>query len=179
MKNLLFYLVCSLPMAAWCQDSSFQDEVVGMIQYDSKHVTALAEAIPAENYSWRPSEEVRSVGEAIAHIAAANYFFSTILGAEVPEGIDLDKFEESLQDKEEIIEALKKSYEFVAEVVKSIPDETLFDEVSFPGGEDKFNKRTMLMIAQSHVSEHKGQLIAYARMNGITPPWSEAAGQNN
>ena len=178
MKNLLFYLVCSLPMAAWSQESTFQDEFAGMIQYNSERVVALAEAIPAETYNWRPAEGVRSVGETIAHTAAANYFFSTMLVCELPEGIDPCKFEETLQGKEEIIEALKKSYQFIAETGKGIADESLFDEVSFPTGE-KFNKRTMLMIAQSHVSEHMGQLIAYARMNGITPPWSEVGVQSN
>ena len=178
MKKLLFYLVCSLPMAAWSQESTFQDEFAGMIQYNSGRVAALAEAIPADTYKWRPAEGVRSVEEAILHIASANYFFSTMLGAELPEGIDPSKFEETLQSKEEIIETLKKSYQFIAETGKGIADENLFDEVSFPTG-DKFNKRTMLMIAQSHVSEHMGQLIAYARMNGISPPWSEAEAQSN
>jgi uncharacterized damage-inducible protein DinB len=178
MKKLLFYLVCSLPVAAWCQEPSFQDEFAGMIHYNAERVVALAEAIPAETYDWRPADGVRSVGEVILHTASANYFFSTILGGELPEGIDPGKLEETIQGKEQIIEALKKSYQFIAETGKGVSDESLFDEVSFPTGE-KFNKRTMLMIAESHVSEHMGQLIAYARMNGITPPWSEAANQNN
>lgn len=178
MKKLLFYLVCSLPMAAWSQESSFQDEFEGMIHFSSERVVALAEAIPEDTYKWRPAEGVRSVEEAILHIASANYFFSTMLEAELPEGIDPNKFEETIQGKEAIIETLKKSYEFIAETGKAVSDEGLLDEVTFFTGE-KFNKRTVLMIVQSHTSEHMGQLIAYARSNGITPPWSEAAAQSN
>ncbi len=178
MKKLLFYLVFSLPVAAFCQESSFQDEFAGMINYNAERVVALAEAIPAENYDWRPAEGVRSIGESVLHTASANYFFSTMLGGELPEGIDPGKLEETVQGKEAIIEALKQSFQFITETGKAVSDESLFEEVSFPTGE-KFNKRTMLMIAQSHVSEHMGQLIAYARMNGITPPWSEAGDQNN
>jgi len=178
MKKLLMLLVCSFPLLALCQESTFQDEFAGMIQYNEGRVVALAEAIPADAYDWRPAEGVRSVGEVILHTASANYFFSSMLGGKIPEGIDPQKLEESVQGKDEIIEVLKKSYQFVAETGKAVPDENLFDEVSFPTG-DKFNKRTMLMIANSHVSEHMGQLIAYARMNGITPPWSEAEIQNN
>lgn len=177
MKKLIFYFVCSLPLTAWCQESTVQDEFVGMVHYNSEQVVSLAEAIPTETYSWRPEEGVRSVAEVCAHIISANYFFSTMLGAELPEGVNPEKLEETLQSKEEIVEALKKSFAFIAEAGQEVSDEALLEEVDFFGGQ-KFNKRTILVITQTHASEHKGQLIAYARMNGITPPWSEG-GQNN
>ena len=171
MKKILFSLVLFMPLCAWCQESSYQEEFAGIIQYNSGQLISLAEAIPEDKYDWRPSEGVRSVGEALMHVASANYFFSSMVGAELPEGVDLATFEKSTTGKENIVTALKESYAFLIETGKAFPDSEFGTEVSFPNGM-KFSKRSTLMIVQSHCSEHMGQLVAYARMNDITPPWS-------
>ena len=171
MKKILFFLL-AVPVLAGAQESRFQDEITGVIQYNSGQVIALAEAIPADKYDWRPQEGVRSIGEALMHITSANYFFASLNGAQLPEGINPQEMEKTVTGKENIIAALTKSYDFIVEAGKGISDEALAEEITYPTG-DKFNKRTNLMIAAGHCAEHMGQLVAYARTNGITPPWSE------
>lgn len=171
MKKIISLLLM-LPGLSWAQQSSFQDEITHVIQYNSGQVISLAEAIPADKYDWRPQEGVRSVGEVLVHIASANYFFAMINGAQLPEGINPQEMEKTVTGKENIIAALTKSYDFIVEAGKETSDEALAEEITYPTG-DKFSKRTNLMIASSHCAEHMGQLVAYARTNGITPPWSQ------
>ena len=170
MKKIIL-LLCGLPLLTWAQESNFQNELVGVIQYNSGQVISLAEAIPADKFDWRPQDGVRSVGEVLMHIASANYLFATINGAELPEGINPQEMEKTITGKGNIIPALRKSYDFIVESGKGTSDEALTEEITYPTG-DKFNKRTNLIIASSHCAEHMGQLVAYARTNGITPPWS-------
>ena len=75
---------------------------------------ALANAMPAEKYGWRPGEGVRSVGEVFNHVASANYFFPTLWGGTVPAGIDPQSLEKAMSgDKAKTIDTLKKSFDNV------------------------------------------------------------------
>jgi uncharacterized damage-inducible protein DinB len=95
-----------------------------------------------------------------------------MMGAQPPEGIDPMSMGETLKSKEQIIKALAPSMEYLANAARSMNGASLTEMVDFPNGQ-KVTRRSAMLIALSHSSEHKGQLIAYARMNGITPPWSE------
>lgn len=175
MKKILFFVACALPLTMMAQDeATFQSDFAGMIEFNSGRVLSLAEAIPAETYDWQPSEGVRTVGQSMMHIASANYFFGMKMGAAPPEGVDVMALEQSVTGKENVMEALKNSYAYVVDAGKGVMDDNFLDEIEFPNGM-KFNKRTAMLIAMSHCGEHMGQLVAYARMNDITPPWSEPA----
>lgn len=173
MKNLITIIALCVSVNAFCQ-GQLQQETAGNLSYTSGKVMQLAEVIPAEKYSWMPEEGVRSVAEVFAHMASANYFFAMKLGAKLPENVNLETIEKELKTKEQITAALKQSFDIVIEAVKSAKDETLDDKVEYPfPGE--FTNMSSILIAMSHTNEHLGQLIAYARMNGITPPWSGMA----
>ncbi len=154
------------------QDSNFQNEFTGFIQYNTEQIQALAEAIPEGTYSWSPDEGVRSVQEVVLHVISVNYFFGMMIGAQPPEGIDPEKLSETLKGKANILDALKKSATYLNNAGKAVTNEGLNDMVEFFDG-NKYSKRMVMLIALDHVGEHKGQLIAYARMNHITPPWSQ------
>ncbi len=172
MKNLLV-LVLFFPVVLWAQeDQKAQDQIMGFVAFYADRVSQLAEAIPDDKYDWAPSDGVRSAGEAVMHVASANYWLSMKMGADLPAEIDLMTYEKSVTGKEKIKDELKKSLEFLMASAKNVPDEQLMDAVEFPGGMP-MNKRGVMLIALSHVSEHMGQLVAYARSNGIVPPWSE------
>lgn len=94
-----------------------------------------------------------------------------INGAQLPEGINPQEMEKTVTGKEHIVAALIKSYDFIVEASKGTSDQALGEEITYPTG-DKFNKRTNLLIASGHCAEHMGQLVAYARTNGIAPPWT-------
>lgn len=133
--------------------------------------TSLADAITAEKYDWRPAEGVRSVKEVVLHITGANYYFASLLGTPVPEGIDPRNLDKTVDSKEDAISTLKASIEHFKKAVNSMDADAFNQEVEFFGS--KGTKRQVMLIVGDHTAEHLGQLIAYARMNGITPPWSK------
>lgn len=172
MKYLLTVVSLAFSAAAFCQ-GQFQNESAGSLTYVSGQVMQLAKAIPAEKYTYTPQQGVRSVAEVCAHIISANYFFASKLGAEVPADVKMETLEKELKKKDAIEKELKRSYELMIQAIKNTEDAELTNKVEFPfPGE--FTSMTAILISLGHSNEHLGQLIAYARMNGITPPWSQA-----
>lgn len=135
-------------------------------------LTRLAEAIPADKYTWRPSKDVRSVSEVFLHVATGNYFLPKRVGLEPPAGFDLQGFEKSTTDKAKVTDALKKSFEHVKQAAAKMSDADLDKMAPWFGGRQA-SYREILFFAAAHQHEHLGQSIAYARMIGVTPPWTE------
>lgn len=172
MKNFAFILVVLLVFnQAIAQDSNFQNDFAGTLQYVSNQFQSLAEAIPEDIYSWSPGEGVRSVEEVVLHLASANYFFGQMIGAAPAEGIDPGKLAQTVKGKAAAIDALQKSVAYIVNASKNVSSGSLDDQVEFFDG-NQYSRRSVMLIALDHAGEHKGQLIAYARMNKITPPWS-------
>lgn len=171
MKKLLTIAALLLSLQAFCQ-GQFQKETSGSLGYVSGHVMQLAQAIPADKYTWSPQAGVRSVAQVCAHIISANYFFASKLGAKIPEGVNMQTVETDLKTKDAIAAELKRSYEVVTNAIKNTSDASLANKVEFPFPGD-YTSMSAILIVLAHSNEHLGQLIAYARMNKITPPWSE------
>lgn len=171
MKKMLTIATLLFSAQAFCQ-GQFQQETAGSLGYVSGHVMKLAEAIPADKYAWKPQKGVRSVAQVCAHITSANYFFASRLGAKIPEDVNMETLETELKTKDAIAAELKRSYDLVLSAVKNTPDASLANKVEFPFPGD-FTTMSTILIILAHSNEHLGQLIAYARMNNITPPWSE------
>lgn len=146
-------------------------EANGNLSFTEGELVQLAEAVPAEKWSWRPSEGVRSYLEVTLHVAGGNYFLATFLGAKIPEGIDARNIEKSTTDKAKAIETMKASYAHVKKAIEGLTASDLDAEVEFFGR--KMTKRAMLFVIVGHSHEHLGQSIAYARSNGVVPPWSK------
>jgi uncharacterized damage-inducible protein DinB len=160
-----------ISMHAFCQ-GQFQKESAGSITFVSGHVMQLAQAIPADKYAWSPGTGVRNVSQVLAHIISANYFFASKLGAKIPDGVNMETLEKDLKTKDAIAAELKRSYEVATTAIKNTQDAALSNKVVFPfPGE--YTNMTAILIMLGHSNEHLGQLIAYARTNGIKPPWSE------
>jgi len=151
-------------------EDAFFKELIGQLHFVEGRLTSLAETMPEDKYSWRPSEGVRSVGEVYLHAGGANYSLLSFLGGKMPEGFNPD-YEKTVTKKSDIVKILKDSYEYARNFILSMKEEDLDKEVELPFG--KFTQRSVLIIMLNHGHEHLGQSIAYARMNGITPPWSE------
>jgi len=132
---------------------------------------ALAEATPADKFTWRPNDKVRTVGEVYAHVAGGNYFLPTLWGVKPPEGVDPRGFDKEAGDKAKTIDHLKKSFDHVHKVVVSASDADLDKAIKIFGHEGTV--REGMMVIASHDHEHLGQSIAYARSIGIVPPWSQ------
>ena len=151
--------------------SGFRAEFLEEIGYYEQRYTRLAEAMPAEKYSWRPGEGVRSVGEVFTHIIGANYGIARALGTAPPAGVDPKAIMALSGDKPKLVQALKDSFAHLRTAIIAL------NEADADKPQKMFNRQTTLrgsfIMITGHFGEHLGQSIAYARMNGVVPPWTE------
>jgi len=151
--------------------SGYRAEFLAEVAYYEQRYVQLAEKMPADKYTWRPGEGVRSVGEVFIHITQANYGVARALGTEPPAGVDTKTLSGLATDKEKTVQALKDSFAHFRKAILALGD----------GDADKpqkmFGRQTTLrgsfILITGHFGEHLGQSIAYARVNGIVPPWTE------
>jgi uncharacterized damage-inducible protein DinB len=148
--------------------TGYRSEVLALVMIQENEFLRLAEAFPAEKYTWRPG--VKSVAEVFLHVSAANYNMYKLVGAPFPPGLDVAGMEESTTDKAKVIAALKASYAHAKQAITDMPDANLEKTMAWLGG--KTTQRGILLYIIPHIAEHLGQAIAYARINGIVPPWS-------
>jgi len=159
------------------QGTVMTDLVRDVSQVEEK-LLGLARAMSAEQYSWRPGEGVRSVGEVFQHVAADNYLLPALVGTAPPAatGIKSDDYatvrayETREADRATIIADLEASFAHLKEAMSETPSTTLGDTISLFGRE--VTTQPMWVLTTTHLHEHLGQSIAYARTNGVTPPWS-------
>jgi uncharacterized damage-inducible protein DinB len=142
-----------------------------------KKFADLAEAIPAEKYSWRPADGVRSISEVFLHLSAANYNIPTMIGATPNPATKQKDFDKSTTDKAKIIEQVKQSFAHAISVVQGMSNAD-FAKPEKKLGPDA-NDGDVVYLLVTHAHEHLGQSIAYARMNGVVPPWTAKAMKKN
>jgi uncharacterized damage-inducible protein DinB len=141
----------------------------------SRQLVSLAEAIPAEKFAWRPAPGVRSTSEVIMHIAVANFYLLSVTGPKLPADFKPEGMEKSVTAKADVIDWLKRSLEAVKTAHASVTVADLPRKVQVFGRDATVDGMYLRIIV--HANEHMGQLVAYARMNGVVPPWSESAGK--
>jgi uncharacterized damage-inducible protein DinB len=139
-----------------------------------KKYTELAQSIPAEKYAWRPEAGVRSVSELFLHVTAANYNIPTMMTGITPTPeFQKDGFEKSTTDKAKIVDQLNKSFGFAMTAVRNMSNADFAKPEKKLGPEANDGDVVYILVMHNH--EHLGQSIAYARVNGVTPPWTEEA----
>jgi len=169
-------MIAALLLAASAFAQQGPDEGVGR-GYDGelRHVTsqliALAEATPADKFAWRPAAGVRSTSEVYMHIALANFYLLSFTGPKTPAGFDF-KLEKSVTSKAEVIDWLKRSLDAVRTARAALKPADMQHKVKLFNDRDTTVDAVYLRII-IHNNEHMGQLIAYARMSGVVPPWSQ------
>ncbi|MFQ5569147.1 MAG: DinB family protein [Rhodothermales bacterium] len=172
---------CALPAAAQEDDSAAGPEGVGAevlqtIAVAEQKFIGLAEALSEEQYAWRPGEGVRSVSEVFMHIAGNNYWLPILLGYPAPDGVPITRDYQSAWDYEkntgraEVRAALQASFTHLKETLAQVPPDRLDEPMDIFGTPGTV--RAYLLVITTHMHEHLGQAIAYARMNGVKPPWS-------
>jgi uncharacterized damage-inducible protein DinB len=136
-----------------------------------KKMVALANAIPAEKYTWRPEAGTRSISELFLHVSAANHNVVGMMASVTPEpAFRADGFETSTTDKAKIVQQLDQSFAYAEASVKAMANADFARPEKKLGPEA--NSGDVVYILVTHNHEHFGQSIAYARMNGVTPPWT-------
>lgn len=141
-------------------------------------LVSLAEAIPEERYGWRPGEGARSVSEVLVHIAADNWFLPTAVGAPAPDATGIkagdypsvQAYEARAMNKAEALATMRESFAHLRAVMEQADGDALAQRLNLFGSE--MGVTDLWVLTTTHLHEHLGQLIAYARSNEIVPPWS-------
>jgi uncharacterized damage-inducible protein DinB len=155
--------------------ASFRSDLSSVLTRVEKQTVLLEQAIPPPKFTWRPSKGVRSVSEVYLHIAGGIYFLAGKIGHAAPADVSAlmqaKKWESQTTKKDEIKTVLTNAYAFMRKAIEDTSDADLEKTVDFFG--TPMTQRAVLLVILSHCSEHLGQSIAYARSNGVVPPWSK------
>ena len=141
-------------------------------------LVGLARAVPGDRWPWRPVQGVRSVGEVFQHVAADNYLMPVFLGTAAPAstGIKGDDYataqayESRTLARDSVIADLQRSFAHVRTALRATTAARLGESVDFFG--QQRTVQWVWVLTVTHLHEHLGQSIAYARSNGVVPPWS-------
>ena len=175
-------LVVAAPLAAQQQATPARAGIMGELMTDvagvQKKLVSLAREMPQDKYEWRPGTDVRSVSEVFLHVAGENYGIPASVGVPVDPATGLKatdfaavtKFEQQKLSREARVQAIDKSYAYLLKAMNDTPDATLDEKVTFFG--QQMTRRAVWVATVNHMHEHLGQAIAYARSNGVVPPWS-------
>jgi uncharacterized damage-inducible protein DinB len=140
----------------------------GLYSFVSNAVIGAAQKMPEENYSFKPTPEVRSFGQLVGHVADAQYTFCSLsLGEPNPvKGIEKTK-----TSKADLVAAIKEAVSYCNKAFDSMTDAKGSEMVKFMD----FNmaKMTVLSLNSAHTDEHYGNMVTYLRLKGIVPPTSE------
>src|SRR5215472_12527868 len=166
----------------------FQGEYLWELEIATRQLLAMAEALPADKYAWRPDPEARPVSAVLVHVAAGNFALLEAVGVPVPDdlygGVSAqgqerlwalvrrnDELESSIVEKDAVVEMLKRSLESVRQSFSQLSDAELERRLHFFGEETTVRRVYLRLLAHAH--EHMDQMIAYLRFNGIAPPWQD------
>jgi|ERR1700722_16310983 hypothetical protein len=138
-----------------------------------KKFVDLANALPADKLTWRPSADSRSFAELFLHVAGERYGIMSLMGAEKPAGFDGKTFEKSTTDRAQLVAELNKSWDFTQKAINGMTNGDFAKLLPKLGPQANAGDVVYILVADAH--EHLGQAVAYARVNGIVPPWTVEA----
>jgi uncharacterized damage-inducible protein DinB len=136
----------------------------------SGQLISLAEAMPQDKFAWRPATGVRSTSEVYMHIVRANFLMLNAIGSKMPSDLK-DGMGTTVTSKADVIGWLKRSLEAVKEARAAATPTDLQRKTKIFNTDTTVDDIFLRIIV--HNNEHMGQLVAYARMIGIVPPWSK------
>lgn len=146
--------------------------LVDLEQVQKKFVD-LANAVPADKLTWRPSEDSRSFAEVFLHVAGERYGILGMMGATAPADYNNKTFEKSTTDRAKIIAELNRSWEFTKTAINGMSNADFAKLLPKLGPQANAGDVVYILVGDAH--EHLGQAVAYARENGIVPPWTVEA----
>src|SRR5689334_19599438 len=141
----------------------------GLYLFLSNNVVRAAEKMPEENYSFKPTPDVRSFGQLVGHVADANYMFCALASGEANPAKNIEKTKTS---KADLVAAVKDSVAYCNKVYDSMTDAKGSETTKFRSFD--LAKLTLLSLNTAHTDEHYGNMVTYLRLKGIVPPTSES-----
>jgi uncharacterized damage-inducible protein DinB len=170
LAKALFWLCLSAPeLFAQAPPEGIWQGYDGEWRHVSRQLIALAEATPPDKFAWRPAAGIRSTSEVYMHIALANFYLLSVTGPKMPADLKPD-MEKTVTSKADVISWLKRSLDAVKEAHLAESPKDLERKVRIMDRDATVDGMYLRIIV--HANEHMGQLIAYARMTGVAPPWA-------
>jgi uncharacterized damage-inducible protein DinB len=173
MRKAIFALLLlfpARPLLAQTAPEGIWQGYDGEWRHVSSQLLALAEATPEEKFVWRPAPGVRSTSEVFMHIALANFYLLSVTGPKMPADMK-EGLEKSVTSKADVISWLKRSLDAVKSAHLAVTPKDLERKVRIADRDATVDGMYLRIIV--HANEHMGQLVAYARMTGVAPPWSK------
>lgn len=177
MRRSLLALALSFAVAAPAAGQGLMAEMHRDVNEVQKKMIDLANAMPDNSLAWRPGAGARSVGEVYLHVASDNYLIPIAMGKPAPasSGITSDfataaTFEKRALTKAQIVAELQTSFSHLHQAMALTTDANLGEMITMFG--QNWSRQRAMVLTVTHLHEHLGQMIAYARSNGVTPPWS-------
>ena len=167
---LISVSLSAIPMFAQRAPEGIWQGYDGEWKHVSQQLIALAEATPADKFAWRPAAGVRSTSEVYMHIVLANFYLLSVTGPKMPADLKEDS-EKTVTAKPDLIRWLKRSLDAVKEAHAAETPKDLERKVHIEDRDATVDGMYLRIIV--HANEHMGQLVAYARMTGVVPPWSK------
>jgi uncharacterized damage-inducible protein DinB len=168
---LAFGLVSvSVASHAQTEQVSLQGELLKdwLAQKETMH--KIAAEMPAEKYSFRPTEGQETFGQRTVHVATANVYFLGLLGGTAPK----PTIDPKVTTKDAAIKALDDSFDYGAAILKQQTDQTLLQSVaSAPKFMGPSSRARIIAFLAGHTSDLYGQMVVYLRLNGHVPPASQ------
>ena len=140
------------------------------LQAVNKKCVDLVAAVPSDKLTWRPSPDTRSFAEVFLHVAGERYGILGMMGATPPAGFKAKEFEKSTTEKDRIVDDLNQSWDFANKTINGMSNADFAKLLPKLGPQANEGDVIYILVADAH--EHLGQLVAYARQNGIVPPWT-------
>lgn len=177
-KTLLAAFVAVLPVPLAAQTPPVIADLQADVAQVEDKLTALAGALPDSVYGWRPAPGVRSMAEVLKHVMADNYVLAAFSGPAPPAATGLDPadygtaraFEAREMDRATMARELEASFAFLQAALAATTGPELAAPVVVFGR--TMTRQRLWILAATHLHEHLGQAIAYARVHGVVPPWS-------
>jgi uncharacterized damage-inducible protein DinB len=168
---LLVFAVAARSLSAQSAPEGLWQGYDGEWRHVSSQLIALAEATPEEKFAWRPAAGVRSTSEVYMHIVMANFYLLSVTGPKMPDDLK-EGMEKSVTSKALVISWLKRSLDAVKQAHLAVTPQDLQRKVHIEDRDATVEGMYLRIIV--HANEHMGQLVAYARMSGVVPPWSKS-----
>jgi hypothetical protein len=180
LSSVLLTVALSGATAAWAQAAdhtapSYDMKAQALLDLGrvQTKMVDLANAIPADKLTWRPTPDSRSFAEVFLHVAGERYQILALGGAVVPTTFDGKTFEKSTTDKAQIVADLNQTWDFAQKTINAMSNADFAKLIPKLGPQANAGDVVYILVADAY--EHLGQLVAYARENGIVPPWTVEA----
>ncbi len=152
-------------------DNPISQAIKGSWEGAKRNVNQSAEQMPEADFAFKPTDQVRTFGQILAHIAGANYVFCSAARGEKSPFAE-DHLEKLGKAKADIVKALNESMTYCDAAYTSLTDRSAAESIAMPFGMGNAARASALINNAVHLQEHYGNLVTYFRIKGMVPPSS-------